>query len=196
MDEGEEDELHWVMQDGTPKLKKKSAGELLSINGYRHWMTAFSAYSRIYVKANPDRGPETHQYILDIQDAANTYTWESVYAYDRIFRMYMEKNPRHDWGAPYTKYWNKILKKKDRDPGQGMSSGQRQKRKVCWKYNKHGVCDNGKHCDFDHRCSCCGRYGHSKLNCYHNKEGREGDKRDSRRAGRSGESKGDSKQSK
>lgn len=169
-DDEDEDELHWVMQGGTPKLRKKSAGEILNINGYRRWMTAFSAYSRIYVKSNPQRGPETHQYLLDIQDAANTYTWDSVYAYDKIFQMYMEKNPKHDWGAPYAKYWNKILKKKDREPGANFPGGQRQKRKVCWKFNKHGHCDNGKNCDFDHRCSVCGRYGHSKINCYHNRD--------------------------
>lgn len=87
-DDADEDELHWVMQDGTPKLRKKSGHELLSVNGYRRWMIAFSNYSRVYTKENPGRAPEIHQYILDIQDAANTYTWDSVYAYDKIFRMH------------------------------------------------------------------------------------------------------------
>lgn len=155
-DDVDEDDLHWVIQDGTPKLKKKSGSELLSVNEFRSWMTAFSAYSRIYTKANPAWGPETHQYILDIQEATVTYTWDSIYAYDKIFRMYMEKKPGHDWGTPYAKYWNKVLKRKDHreqggNRGQGgFYPGNRQQRKTCWKYNKFGRCDRGKDCEFEH----------------------------------------------
>lgn len=173
-DDADEDELHWVMQDGTPRLRKRGGSELLPITGYRRWMTAFSGYARLYTRVNPTRGPETHQYMLDIQDAAQTYTWDSVYAYDKIFRMYMEKKPYHDWGTPYTKYWNKVLKKKEKERDfqspRGQNGSQRGKRKCCWRYNKHGHCDR-RNCEFDHRCQVCGKFGHGKSTCYFNKEG-------------------------
>lgn len=175
-DDAEDDDLHWVLQDGTPKLKRKGSTELLAINGYRRWMTAFTAYSRIYAKEHPDRAAELHQYILDIQDASNTYTWDSVYKYDKIFRMYMEKKPWHDWGTPYTKYWNKTLKKRDCDTfsprGHGFN-GNRQFKKVCWKFNKFGKCDRGRDCEFEHKCGVCGKFGHHKGACYFNRENRE-----------------------
>lgn len=176
-DDADEDDLHWVLQDGTPKLRRKSGSELLAINGFRRWMTAFSAYSRIYTRAHPERGPETHQYILDIQEATTTYTWDSIYAYDKIFRMYMEKKPLHDWGTPYTKYWNKVLRRKDHDatgPRTAGYRGQRQNRKVCWKYNKFGKCDRGRECEFEHKCAFCGRFGHHKGVCRFNRDNLKG----------------------
>lgn len=175
-DDAEEDDLHWVLQDGTPKLRRKNSVDLLAINGYRRWMTAFTAYSRIYAKEHPDRAAEMHQYILDIQDASNTYTWDSVYKYDKIFRMYMERKPWHDWGTPYTKYWNKTLKKRDRDnfsPRTPGYAGNKQVRKVCWKFNKFGRCDRGKDCECDHRCKFCGKFGHHKGICYFNRDNKD-----------------------
>lgn len=168
-DEADEEELHWVIQEGTPKLKKRT-GELLQINGFRRWMTAFSCYARIYTKSNPDRAPETHQYILDIQEATQTYTWDSIYAYDKIFRMYMETKPYHDWGTPYTKYWDKVLKKKEQNPGRGSFSRQKIKKRPCWRLHKTGTCDR-RDCEFDNCCQLCGRFGHWKGTCYHNKDG-------------------------
>lgn len=174
-DDAEEDDLHWVLQDGTPKLKRKGAAELLAINGYRRWMTAFTSYARIYSKEHPERANELHQYILDIQDASNTYTWDSVYKYDKIFRMYMEKKPWHDWGTPNNKYWNKTLKKRDRETfsPKNYFNGSRQTKKVCWKFNKFGRCDRGKDCEFEHRCGFCGKFGHHKGVCYFNRENKE-----------------------
>lgn len=165
----DEEEMHWVMQEGTPKLKKKNA-ELQPITGFRKWMTAFSAYSRLYTKSNPERAPEMHQYLMDIQEATSTYTWDSIYAYDKIFRMYMEQKPWHDWGTPYTKYWNKTLKKKEVEAGSARRGfGSRTKKKPCWRFNKTGTCDR-KDCEFDNCCQVCGRFGHWKGTCYHNKE--------------------------
>ena len=49
---------------------------------------------------------------------------------------------------------------------QNGSSGPKKggnKKQPCWKFNKNLPCS--PKCDFDHKCSYCGVFGHSVINC-------------------------------
>ena len=67
------------------------------INSFRKWDKAFRIYSGIYTKANPGSANEMLQYANTIETAAETFTWENVYAYDEGFRSLMEEFPDRPW---------------------------------------------------------------------------------------------------
>lgn len=176
----EDDECKYQIsddRDGKPTfVKAKAETEKQGINSIKRWLTAINVYASAYVKKNPHRSTEIFQYILDIQEAANTHTWESVYIYDRIFRRLMEKIPTRRWSTPYNKYYNKVLKPKTM--GQSFSGnkkasdGSRVKKEICWKFNK-GKCNRGDSCFRDHRCAFCGKYGHGEHVCRHKRDKKE-----------------------
>lgn len=168
-------------EDGTPRfVKSKGESDRNGINSIKKWLVAFNVYATAYSKSNPLRASEIFQYILDIQDAAQTYTWESVYVYDRVIRRLMERNSTRKWNTPYTKYWNKLLKVK---PGMSSSSGHgggkreggRPKKEICWKFNK-GKCTRGDSCYRDHRCNFCGKFGHGEHVCRLKRDKKDKDK--------------------
>lgn len=165
---------------GAPKfMKVRSDAEKAGINSIKKWLVGFNIYATAYSKRNPHRASEIFQYILDIQEAALTYTWESVYTYDRVVRRLMERNPNRRWNTPYTKYWNKLLKVKTGFSSNSGHDGHRRnsdqgriKREICWKFNK-GKCNRGDSCYRDHRCNFCGKFGHGEHVCRLKKNKRE-----------------------
>ena len=58
--------------------------ENLSINSFKQWERAFRVYAGIYSKRHPHRAWELIEYINSTEQAAETFTWEYVYCYDRI----------------------------------------------------------------------------------------------------------------
>ena len=51
---------------------------------------AFRVYAGIFAQANPKRASELFQHMANIREAANIFSWESVYAYDKQFREIMD----------------------------------------------------------------------------------------------------------
>lgn len=183
-EEEEEDCRYQLAEDksgGPPKIvKAKSESERQGINSIKKWLVGINIYATAYCKQNPHKAPELFQYILDIQDAAVTYTWESVYVYDRVIRKLMDKNPGRRWNTPHVKYFNKLMKPKNWNNGAGnarrASDGFRPKREICWKYNK-GKCQKGESCHRDHKCNFCGKFGHGEHVCRLKKK-KDGDRAD------------------
>ena len=69
-----------------------------NISNIAKWEEAFRIYSRIYTEGNPSRAIELIQYNHIINEVALEFPWESVYAYDREFRVHMSMYPSCNWG--------------------------------------------------------------------------------------------------
>ena len=76
-----------------------------TISNIAKWEEAFRIFSRIYTEGNPFRAIELIQYNHIIHEAALEYPWESVYAYDREFRIHMSKYPSCNWGIILQQAW-------------------------------------------------------------------------------------------
>lgn len=166
-------------------VKEKSHAEKQGINSIKKWLVAINIYATAYVKKNPHRAAEIFQYIFDIQEAANTYTWESIYIYDRVIRKLMERIPNRCWNTQYGKYWNKLLKTKSQGLNQfggtsRRSDGSRPKREICWKFNK-GKCTRGDSCFRDHKCSFCGKFGHGEHVCRAKRDKKDKEQKDNKK---------------
>ena len=149
------------------------------ITNIRKWEQAFRVYAAIYSNANPRYSAEIWQYVYMINTAAMSYAWENVLYYDFTFRQLMHANPNHSWAKTYTQIWNLAMcdpLTKNHQTGNGYSnhsdfqSNSTSAKKgdwrdnCCWGYNKLGRCRRSN-CRFDHRCSYCGAYSHTKVNC-------------------------------
>ena len=148
------------------------------INGLRKWEQAFRVYAAVYTEANPECSGEVWQYMHCINIAATSYQWHNVAQYDVTFRQLMAYKPNRSWAKLYHQVWNLTMRdaignNSARALGQAASSqagGEQQAKpkdwqeRCCWKYNKN-KCTRGKGCDWDHRCTYCGGWNHSYLNC-------------------------------
>ena len=66
--------------------------ETTTINRFHRWEQAFRVFTNIYVNAFPRKSVELVQYNQIIHTAAQTFTWENVYRYDREFSLHMSKH--------------------------------------------------------------------------------------------------------
>ena len=169
-----DEKLELMNKNGTSCFVPVSERENQVINSFRKWGKAFRVYSGIYPKANPERANELLQYVSTIKNAAETFVWTDVYAYDQIFRELMEEYPRRNWGIIYQQAWSMLLKEtipknsaanSRKPPGR---SGEWDK-EICRKFNK-GFCNCSMSCKFDHRCSICNHSGHLMNACYRRKD--------------------------
>ena len=147
------------------------------INNVYKWDKAFRVYAAIYSKANSTRCSEIWQYIESIHTAAKTFAWDSVANYDYVFRQLMEEYPTRSWAKTYTQMWNQMLceplKQNVNNDGRswkgsgGTGSSHNNtgnwRDRCCWKFNRN-KCKNPA-CRFDHRCTYCGGFNHSFVNC-------------------------------
>ena len=99
-------------------IAERSAGAINSIN---KWEWAFRIFLKIYVEGNPSRAEELIQYNHIIHEAAGEYPWESVYAYDREFRIHISKFPTRNWGIILHQAWTLKMKRHGASAG-GSSS--------------------------------------------------------------------------
>ena len=146
------------------------------VSSLKRWDQAFRVYAAIYTKAQPHRAAEVWQYVYCIHNAASTYVWDNVAEYDFIFRQLMAQKPLRNWSKTYFQGWQLAMKEhlpKQFNPGFGHGGGgntnngnghrDNWRDRCCWKFNKNRRC--GQNCNFDHRCSFCGSWMHSRLNC-------------------------------
>ena len=101
--------------------------------------------------------------------------------YDMTFRQLMSSKLLRNWSKTYVQGWNlamtdpigKARSFQDARNGNAsnssvaQSNGSRRdswKDRCCWKYNRN-KCNRGNSCDWDHRCTYCGGWYHSFVNC-------------------------------
>ena len=79
----DDDRMQMINKNGRTYFVPVSKREHNKINCYEKWETAFWIYAGIFSKANPHRAIEIWQHVDNIKDAADEYTWDSVYRYDK-----------------------------------------------------------------------------------------------------------------
>ena len=160
--------VEMISRDGRTYFVPASDRETQKITNFSKWETCFRVYASIFTQANPHRVAEIYQYIHTIHLASMSYQWENVAYYDYYFRKFMAENPQRSWGKMYTQLWSLSM----RDPlrsgsaaNNGSSFKNRQNSECCWRYNRNQCRKSNKDCKFEHRCSFCGIYNHTYLNC-------------------------------
>ena len=144
---------------------------------YNHqtWQKAFRVYATIYSRANPHRAAEILQYMDVIGNAASTFAWENVAAYDYIHRQLMHQKPNRTWSKIYLQGWSMTMKDHltyKSNGGQNRKGGTKKNiDPYCWRFNKNNCCR--VNCRFEHKCSYCGATGHGVISC-RKKPGTEG----------------------
>ena len=106
--------------------------------------------------------------------AASNFLWESVAAYDFMFRQLMAEKPWQSWAKTYTQGWNLTLKSGHDNShqtnkfGAAMASHKEHGAKddYCWKYNFKKCKKTSGECNYEHKCSYCGGWNHGYFNCH------------------------------
>ena len=151
----------------------ESVGRISSV---KKWDQAFRVYAAIYSQANPSRAGEIWQYVFVIHNAASTFPWENVAYYDYTFRQLMASKPLRNWGKTYTQGWNIALKSSNQvqparfggaqnRAGPFSQTKQDWRDNCCRRFNKNKCTKTSNECRYDHRCTYCGGWQHSKANC-------------------------------
>ena len=144
-----------------------------SIGNYVKWEQAFRVFLHVYSSKFPTKATELIQYNHTIQTAANSYSWDNVYQYDKEFRRHIERHPTRKWSIILQQAWTMFLKdrvnatpSKNGNSSQNGSEGGKPKtsRRLCYDFND-GNCRFGNKCRFEHKCGFCGKYGHGTINC-------------------------------
>ena len=102
--------MQMMNKDGKIFFVAASEAQTPNINFYERWEEAFRVYAGIFAQANPKRASELFQHMANIREAANIFSWESVYAYDKQFREIMGFFPQRNWGIIYNHGWMMMLK--------------------------------------------------------------------------------------
>ena len=147
----------------------------MKINSVRKWEQAFRIYAAIYMRANPERASEVWQYVYVINMATLSYHWDNVAYYDVTFRQLMAFKPWRSWAKTYVQGWNLAMRdpinRHNNNNSNYSSSGNKTGSSgahdwcddCCWRYNKNWC--KKPNCNFDHRCTYCGGWGHGFFNC-------------------------------
>ena len=137
------------------------------ITNFNRWEQAFQIFMNVYTQEYPGRAGELIQYNHVIFTAANTYSWDNVYTYDKEFRIHMSRFPNRNWSMILQQAWTLYLKDwiryGDRNQN-GYSGGNKRKKEACKRFNK-SLCTAGLSCKYDHRCLECGKFGHGAHIC-------------------------------
>ena len=161
----EDSRFELVMRNGRTFWSPVS--DSVSINSFSKWEQAFRVYSNIYTREHPRKSTELIQYNHIIHTIAQGYTWNNVYAYDKDFRLHLSKHTEQNWGLILHQPW--FLRLKDRINSNetylsATPSGRGRNDEPCQRFNC-GKCNFGVNCKYEHRCTYCGKHGHSFLNC-------------------------------
>ena len=138
------------------------------ISGLRSWEQGFWVYATIYSRANRTRSAEIWQYLHIINTAAANYSWDNMAYYDFTFHQMMGQNPLRSWAKTYNQLWtlsmcNPIQRFQGPSSHKKKQGQGRKSNRPCWKFNRNQPCSPS--CDFDHKCSYCGGFGHSVIDC-------------------------------
>ena len=161
--------LNMVIKNGQAFWIPSSEG-LTNINNFNCWQQAFRVYSDIFARHNPDRAAELIQYSHVINTISTQFVWDNVYAYDRDFRMHMQRNPDRKWSNILHPAW--FMRLRDRltnnfPQHSGTSNFQKGGGKtndICRRFSR-GRCTYGRNCRYEHRCSYCNKFGHPVVQC-------------------------------
>ena len=77
----------------------------------------------------------------------------------------MSNYPGRNWGVILQQAWSVYLKdriSKGADEPKMTTPGKRKD--ICKRFNR-GTCTSGFHCQYDHRCLKCGKFGHGAHIC-------------------------------
>ena len=169
----QDNRLGLVYEDGEAFLAP--AKKVNKINSFRKWDTAFRVYSTIYTEANPHRASELLQYVQVIHLAASNNPWENVAFYDFTFRQLMASKPWRSWAKTYTQGWNlaftntgKAFSNANVNSNGPSSSSNNYKGGRGGKGNgnwKNQCSRSSTECEWNHRCTFCTGWNHSKANC-------------------------------
>lgn len=167
-----DDRLQVVHREGSTFFAPAEEGDLKEITSYKTWEVAFKIFMGVFNQFWPQRMTELLQYSHVIQTASLSHPWENVYNYDIAFREIMTEQPGTHWGMISHQTWALQLgETTSRFGGNSMPVGHNPSKSVtpekkpCWKFNK-GKCTHGEFCEFDHRCSHCGKRGHGRHECF------------------------------
>ena len=144
--------------------------EMINISNFNRWEQAFCVFSNIYTKRYPHKATELIQYNQVIFTAAQSFTWDNVYQYDKEFRLHMANFPQRSWSVILQQAWTMCLKDRIRfEQGYGPknnTNNNKSKREPCKRFN-HGLCTAGLSCKYDHCCTVpeCGKFGHGAHIC-------------------------------
>ena len=146
------------------------------INNFGRWEQAFRVFANIYTKFHPHRSSELIEYNHIIHTVSLSYPWDSVYLYDKDFRIHISKHPERNWSIILQQAWSLRLRDKPHQlinnnnssfhsAGAGASSPSPGKiDEPCRRFNR-GRCHFGSGCRYDHRCSYCFKMGHPVIHC-------------------------------
>ena len=175
MDEDEDQCMRMVNKGGVPAWAPAKDREVIS--SFSKWEQAFRVYSNIYTEVFPRKAAELIQYNHVINTAAQSFVWDNVYLYDKMFRRHLSKFPSRSWAVILQQAWTMCLKDRygnGNDRFKGNGDRNKQRRDVCWKFNK-GKCTFGLGCKFEHKCALCLKFGHGSHNCRRTKSDRDRD---------------------
>ena len=145
------------------------AGENVKrVYNFHTWQKAFRVYATWYARGNPHRAAEILQYMDVIGNAASSFAWENVAAYDYVHRQLMDQKPNRTWSKIYQQGWSMSMKdhlnyKNNNSNRRSPGHKKEVKDPYCWRFNKNNC--KRVHCRYDHRCSYCGATGHRAYNC-------------------------------
>ena len=169
----EDEPMRMVNRDGVPAWAP--ARDRDPVNSFTRWEQAFRVYSNIYTEVFPRKAAELIQYNHVINTAAQSFTWDNVYRYDRKFRKHLSKFPSRSWSVILQQAWTMCLKDRYGNGDRNRGNDRNKKRRdICWKFNQ-GKCSYGLSCKFDHRCTLCLKFGHGSHNCRRTKADRDRD---------------------
>ena len=130
-----------------------------TISNFGRWETAFRVFANIYTTKYPGKAAELLQYSHVIHTASLSYIWDNVYYYNREFCMHMSRHPQRSWSMILQQAWNLRLKFDN-----FSDRGKCKSKEICKRFNK-GKCHSGSACHYEHRCLCCGKFGHGEHIC-------------------------------
>ena len=172
-DEDDGQRLEIVNKNGQSFLSPVSECEKVSITSFAKWEQAFRIFSNVLTTRHPDKAPELLQYNYTIHNAATSFVWDNVCAYDHEFHRHISQHPYRSWSVILQQAWTMLLRDRihtDYFQKGGGGGGARQNKKdkePCRRFNK-GKCIYGLACIFDHRCLVkkCGKFGHGAHVCW------------------------------
>ena len=88
----EDHQMEMVNRGGMSFWVPVADRESANISSFSKWEQAFRVYSNIYTEFHPGHAGELIQYNHVIHTAAQTFTWENMYKYDREFCIHMSKH--------------------------------------------------------------------------------------------------------
>ena len=162
--------MELISKGGMTYFVPVSDRENQQIVNFHVWVKAFRVFSHIYMRYHPERTVELIEYNFMIHSASVTFTWDNVYAYNRDFRLHMERHPAQNWGLILQQASSFRLKDRVKssypqaETTNNATHTNKKQREPCYHFNK-GRYTFGEHCKFDHQCIICGKFGHGAHNC-------------------------------